>query len=142
MAGSHASRAVTLAAGLGVAVVAPAYAQTRQPPPPRVVSKDSVTLAAGSRYEAGGFSRFFLGNTYRDLWTTPIRVPVLDLDTYAGGLKPLKEGGGHQTKNLRLGASNGTEFVFRPVDKANATPPERLRGTAFAKIFRDQVQRK
>jgi hypothetical protein len=139
MAVSHASRALRLAAGLSVAAVTPAYAQTRQPPPPRVASKDSVTLAAGPRYEASGFSRFFLGNTYRDLWTTPIRVPVLDLDTYAGGLKPLKEGGGHQTKNLRLGASNGTEFVFRPVDKANATPPERLQGTAFARIFRDQV---
>jgi hypothetical protein len=104
-----------------------------------VVNRDSVTIAAGKRYEASGFSRFFLGNTYRELWTTPVRVPVLDLERYAGGLKPLKEGGGNQTKNLRLGAHDGTEYVFRPVDKANATPPERLRGTAFAKIFRDQV---
>jgi hypothetical protein len=114
-------------------------AQASQPPPPRVVSRDSVTIAAGERYEAGAFARFFLGNTYRDVWTTPIRVPVLDLHTYAGGLHALKEGGGNQTKNLRFGAADGTEYVFRPADKANATPPERLRGTAVAKIFRDQV---
>jgi hypothetical protein len=139
MIGSLRSHLVGLSAVATLTAFGTTGAQTRQPPPPRVVSKDSVTLAASPRYEASGFSRFFLGNTYRDLWTTPIRVPVLDLDTYAGGLKPLKEGGGNQTKNLRLGASNGTEFVFRPVDKANATPPERLRGTGVAKIFRDQV---
>lgn len=103
------------------------------------MSRDSVTMAASTRYESNGFKRFFLGDTYRDLWGTPIRVPVLDLDSYAHGLKPLKEGGGNQTKNLRLGAPDGSEFVFRPVDKAAAMPPERLQGTAIAKIFRDQV---
>jgi hypothetical protein len=103
------------------------------------VSRDSVTIAASPRYAASGFKRFFLGDTYRDLWTTPVRVPVLDLDHYAGGLRPLKEGGGNQTKNLRFVTPIGTEYVFRPVDKASATPPERLRGTAIAKIFRDQV---
>jgi hypothetical protein len=114
-------------------------AEHRQPLPPRIASRDSVTLPAGKRYEAGSFTRFFLGNTYRDLWTTPVRAPVLDLDHYAGGLKPLKEGGGNQSKNLRLAAADGGEFVFRPIDKVNATPPERLRGTAWAKVFRDQV---
>src|SRR5512132_3671481 len=92
---------VRLAALAAVALPAIAGAQTAQPAPPRVVNRDSVTIAAGKRYEAGRFSRFFLGDTYRDLWTTPIRVPVLDLEHYAGGLKPLKEGGGNQTKNLR-----------------------------------------
>src|SRR5690242_20925658 len=127
----------------GIGIPASLWAQRvehTQPPAPRVVSRDSVAIAPNVRYGThSAVKRFFLGDTYRDLWATPIRVPVLDVDTYAGGLKPLKEGGGNQTKNLRLGASNGTEFVFRPVDKANATPPERLRGTGVAKIFRDQV---
>ena len=127
-----------MAFGVGAPVSAQ-KAERRQPPPPRITSRDSVALPAGKRYEAGSFTRFFLGNTYRDLWTTPVRAPVLDLEHYAGGLKPLKEGGGNQTKNLRLGAADGGEYVFRPVDKLNATPPERLRGTAWAKIFRDQV---
>jgi len=81
------SSIVRLSAAAILTAFGAAHAQTRQPPPPRVVTRDSVTLAAGARYEAGGFSRFFLGNTYRDLWTTPIRVPVLDLHTYAGGLR-------------------------------------------------------
>jgi hypothetical protein len=129
---------------LGAVLAGPslALAQTReprQPPPPRIVSRDSVTIAASPRYASTGFKRFFLGDTYRDLWTTPLRVPVVDFHHYAGGLEPLKEGGGNQTKNLRLGTPTGVEYVFRPVDKARATPPERLRGTALAKIFRDQV---
>ena len=128
--------AVTLA---GASAAAAQSREPRQPPPPPIVSHDSVTVAASPRYASTGFKRFFLGDTYRDLWTTPVRVPVVDLDTYAGGLKPLKEGGGHQTKNLRLVTPIGTEFVFRPVDKANVTPPERLKGTALAKIFRDQI---
>jgi len=135
---------VRLSAMVAIALAGPSAAaaqsrEPRQPPPPRIVSRDSVTIAASPRYASTGFKRFFLGDTYRDLWTTPVRVPVVDLDTYAGGLKPLKEGGGHQTKNLRLATPIGTEFVFRPVDKSSATPPERLEGTALAKIFRDQV---
>ena len=128
--------AVTFA---GPSVAAAQSREPRQPPPPPIVSRDSVTIAASPRYASSGFKRFFLGDTYRDLWTTPVRVPVVNLDRYAGGLKPLKEGGGHQTKNLRLATPIGTEFVFRPVDKSSATPPERLEGTALAKIFRDQV---
>ena len=135
---------VRLAVVLGVALADPSFAaaqsrEPRQPPPPRIEGPDSVTIAASPRYASNGFKRFFLGDTYRDLWTTPLHVPVLDLDSYAGGLSPLKEGGGNQTKNLRFTTPIGAEFVFRPVDKANATPPERLRGTAIAKIFRDQV---
>ena len=138
------SGVVRLALVLGVAAAGPSFAaaqsrEPHQPPPPRIESRDSVTIAASPRYASNGFKRIFLGDTYRDLWTTPLHVPVLDLDSYARGLSPLKEGGGNQTKNLRFTTPIGTEFVFRPVDKANATPPERLRGTAIAKIFRDQV---
>jgi hypothetical protein len=105
---------------------------------PRVVSPDSVTIAAGAHYEAGALRRFFLGNTYRDYWGMPIRVPVLSLRTYGGGLEPLKEGGGMQTKSLRLGAPDGSEFVFRLVPKA-ANPPDRFRGTLVDALFRDQL---
>ncbi|HTK53975.1 MAG TPA: hypothetical protein VL308_18915 [Gemmatimonadaceae bacterium] len=131
---------VALAVALAGASTAAAQSrEPRQPPPPRIVSRDTVKIAASPRYATSGFKRFFLGNTYRDLWTTPVRAPVVDLDTYAGGLKPHKEGGGHQTKNLRFVTPMGTEYVFRPVDKANVTPPERIKGTALEKILRDQV---
>jgi len=126
---------------LGTAALIATVAQqaAAQPAPPRVVSKDTVTYAAGTHYDANGFQRFFLGNTYRDLWTKPVRVPVLDVRSYAGGLVPLKEGGGKQTKNLRFASSVGSEYVFRLVNKENVNPPERYRGTVVEKVFRDQV---
>src|SRR5713101_3518812 len=43
-------------------------------------SKRTVTVAAGSRYRDGWLYGFFLGEHWRDTWTTPVEVPVLDLD--------------------------------------------------------------
>ena len=79
---------------------------------------DSVTVVEGPRLHPGDFRRWFTGDLYRDLWTTPIRVPVLNLEKYAGGLKPTKSGGGTQTKTLQFDAADGREFVFRTVDKS------------------------
>ena len=45
-----------------------------------------VTVTAGERYAAGDLTRALLGAHYRDLWSSPIQVPVLDLESYAGGL--------------------------------------------------------
>src|SRR5688572_10362115 len=75
-----------------------------------------TTLRANSRFVAGGFHRFFMGANYRDEWATPITVPVLDLRSFAGGLRPTETGGGKQTLNLRFAAGNGREYVFRPVN--------------------------
>jgi hypothetical protein len=76
-----------------------------------------VVVEPGERYRAGWFGRLFLGSQWRDLWTTPIRVPVLDLHLFDGGLTPDREGGGLQTLNLRFKTANGHRWVFRGVDK-------------------------
>jgi len=81
-----------------------------------------TTLPANRRFEAGRFHRFFMGDNYRDEWSTPITVPVLDLRSFAGGLSPTETGGGRQTINLRFKAKNGTEYVFRPVNKGLMLP--------------------
>ena len=100
---------------------------------------DSVTVAAGARYRAGDFRRWFSGDLYRDLWTTPIRVPVLDLEKYAGGLQPTKTGGGMQTKSLQFEAADGREFVFRTVDKSGTTAPIEVRKSPVNGLIQDQV---
>ena len=93
---------------------------------PDVLSTDSVTVAAGPQYRAGGLHRFFFGGTYRDLWITPIRVPVLNLRTFEGGLRPEKVGGGFETVSLRLIAPDGVEYAFRSVDKNHGPIPAGL----------------
>lgn len=100
---------------------------------------ESVTVAAGARYQAGAFHRWFTGDTYRDLWTMPIRVPVLDWQTYVGGLHPTKEGGGMQTKSLRLETANGSEYVFRLSDKAETGTPRQFKNTPVNGFFQDAV---
>jgi len=102
--------------------------------------RDSSTVVPGPEYRAGGLRRTLFGKDYRPLWTTPIRVPVLDLQHFAGGIHPTEEGGGEQTHSLRFKNSAGREFQFRSVDKdaAGALPAE-LRETFIADIVRDQT---
>lgn len=76
-----------------------------------------VVTAAGAQYQAGPLHRWILGRHYRDLWTTPIRVRVLDLDEVGGGLTPTRTGGGMQTRSLRFMGADGREYAFRSVDK-------------------------
>ena len=77
----------------------------------------NVVTAAGERYRAGAVHRLVLGRHYRDLWTTQIEVEVLDLSTFAGGLTPLRRGGGLSTRSLRFLGADGREWTFRSVDK-------------------------
>src|SRR5512143_3992527 len=91
--------ALGVAAG-GLALPAAAAGQQSAPPPP--AQAESTTVAMGARYHAGALHRWVYGSGYRQLWEKPIRLPVLHLDQYAGGLHPTKVGGGAQTRSLRL----------------------------------------
>ncbi|HEX2217728.1 MAG TPA: hypothetical protein VHG35_02920 [Gemmatimonadales bacterium] len=101
---------------------------------------ETLAIVPGPQYDAGWLHRLFFGDHYRDLWTTPIEAPVLDLDAFAGGLKATRRGGGQQTKSLRLEGADGKEYQFRSIDKdpVQALPPA-LRTTAAASIVRDQT---
>ena len=96
------------------------------------------TQAPGPHYEAGWLTRFFLGSQWRDLWTTPIEAPVLDLQSFDGGLQPERRGGGQQTKNLRFQSGNGHTWSFRSVDKdpTGMLDPE-TRASALGDIVQD-----
>lgn len=121
-----------------VLAVAPVQtgAQVDPPPPP---GTPTATVIAGKRYQAGSIRRFFLGDNWRDLWTTPITVPVLDLRTTAGGLTPTEIAGSKQTKTLRLEGRNGVKFVFRPVDKDGLSVPDGYENTIVESVLRDQT---
>jgi hypothetical protein len=104
------------------------------------VRPESATVVPGSEYAAGAVGRFFFGDHYRDLWSTRLTVPVLWLDNFAGGLKPLRRGGSQQTRALHFAGSDGRHYVFRSVDKdpALSLPPE-LRETVASRIVRDLI---
>ena len=101
---------------------------------------ETTLQAAGKQYGAGWFHRFLMGSEYREVWTTPITVPVLDMDTFAGGVRAVSRTGGQQSKSLRLQATDGRQFFFRSIDKDPAGAlPEELRQTVAASVARDQT---
>jgi hypothetical protein len=121
---------------VGLALAHAAGAQTRSAPSP----SDSVVVIPGAHYRAGGLHALLFGRHYRNLWTTPIKVEVLSLGTFAGGLRPTQRGGGKQTRSLRFEAADGRAYQFRSLDK-DPSPllPEPLRRTLARRIFQDQI---
>lgn len=119
-------RIASLALTLGLAAPTAARAQ-----------RDTM-VAVGAHYGAGALHRFFFGRDYRQLWTARVPVPVLDLQTVAGGLTPTTSGGGQQTKSLRFSGADGFLYGFRSVDKEPEIPPE-LEGTFVQDLVRDQT---
>ena len=102
---------------------------------------DSVTIVAEKDFKAGGFKKLLLGPNYRDEWAEPIKVKVFDIDKVLGGLKPLRRGGGHQSRSLRLEDSTGKQWVLRSVQKfvTDAALPPDLRGTIAKDLVSDGV---
>ncbi|HEU5039883.1 MAG TPA: hypothetical protein VFT84_03620, partial [Gemmatimonadales bacterium] len=104
-------------------------------------AQDSVvTIAPGAQYAKGWLHRVLFGSHYRDLWTTPIEAEVLDLDSFAGGLRATRKGGGQQTRSLRLEGEDGRQYQFRSIDK-DPTPalPPALRRSVARGIVQDQI---
>ncbi|HWI89706.1 MAG TPA: BamA/TamA family outer membrane protein [Flavisolibacter sp.] len=120
--------------------------KTILPPPPPVVDTTKVILdsvvykPANPDLKGSGFSQFLIGKNYRKEWTTPLRLHVLDMGTEFGGLTPLKQGGGKQTKSLRLKDASGKEWALRSVQKyPDAAIPPDLRKTVVKDIVAEGV---
>ncbi len=101
--------------------------------------RDSAEVVPGPRYGADRVQEFFLGANWRELWLTPIRAPVLDLGSFAGGLEPFRTGG-NQSTTLHMYGADGRRYIFRSVDKfvQKALPPD-LRGTPVGILIQDQT---
>jgi len=115
-----------------VALAAPAHAQQ---------AGDTVTVVAGARYQTPELRAQLIGGGWRDLWTTPIRVPVADLSELGGGgLTPMRLGGGMTTQTLHMRGADGRRYVMRSVDKTPGQGlEERLQGTVVEDILQDQI---
>ncbi|MBF4487250.1 metallophosphoesterase [Flavobacterium sp. CSZ] len=64
------------------------------------------------------FHKFLFGNHYRKYYSLPIEAKTATLDTLMGGLKPIREGGGHQSVSLRVSDPKGREYVMRALKKS------------------------
>ncbi|WP_316819006.1 BamA/TamA family outer membrane protein [Pedobacter nyackensis] len=104
-------------------------------------TKDSITIAVAPEYnKVSAFHRFWLGESYRKIWATPVKVRVIDLQKEKGGLTIVKLGGGMQTRSLRLVDPTGKEWALRTVQKyPERGLAENLRATIAKDIAQDQV---
>jgi hypothetical protein len=125
-------RALAVLWALHASAVAGAQNGGTRPP-----SRADSTIRASEHYAAGSLHRLMLGANYRDLWSTPIAVPFLDLTTFAGGVLPTKTGGGAQTRTLHFVTPREVEFVFRPVHKALLMDLEGFEGTIVEAALAD-----
>lgn len=100
----------------------------------------TITVVAGSEYEAGKFKEFWLGEHYRDVWATPVEVPYLDMKTEAGGLTPIQKGGGNQTVSLRVMNPDSIQYNLRSINKnPRGAIPSPLFNTIAEDLVKDQI---
>jgi hypothetical protein len=97
-------------------------------------------VIAGAEYKRSPFHQWLWGKDYRKEWGTIITIPILNLDSAYGGLTPVKEGGGRQTKSLRLVDASGRNWVLRSVNKTYlGALPQIVQGTFVEKLANDQI---
>ncbi len=101
---------------------------------------DSVLITATNQYKGNELKRIMQGEHYRKAWSTPIKAPIVFLDTLYGGTNIEKEGGGKQTESLTLLGSNGIYYTLRSIDKKpDALIPEIAKTLGLENIIIDGV---
>lgn len=116
-------------------------AETGDPVGPHgIMTRGIRTVSAGEEFRAGGVKEYFLGDEYRDVWSIPIEVPVLDFVRTAGGLTPTGAAGGMQSSLLFLDGADGRQFVLRKLEKrAGDALPRGTQRTIVEDIAQDQI---
>jgi len=102
---------------------------------------DSAEAAASIKFKNKSSRRFWMGSNYRNEWLTPVKAPVINLSTEKGGLKPVKVGGGKQSKTLRMEDPTGRQYSLRLIEKfiTSKTLPADLQSQAAEDLVADGV---
>ncbi|WP_372756055.1 metallophosphoesterase [Mariniflexile sp.] len=78
----------------------------------------SASIYTNEETTKGWFYTLAWGDRYRKYYSTEVNLPTVNLDTLFGGVQPVRKGGGHQSKSLRLVDKNGSEYVMRALRKS------------------------
>jgi hypothetical protein len=106
------------------------YAQKIEPASWQKFPDSTIVKVHPSYNNVSGIHRWLFGENFRKEWAAPVKLPIIKLSQVNGGLTILKEGGGMQSKSLRLEDKTGREWVLRSVEKIpDKLLPEGLQGT-------------
>jgi hypothetical protein len=88
--------------------------------PTKFAATTTTSIYSKEMTQKSIFHKFLFGQHYRKYYSLPIEAKTATLDTLFGGVSPTREGGGHQSKSLRLVDSNGKEYVMRALKKSTS----------------------
>ncbi|HER41101.1 MAG TPA: metallophosphatase, partial [Salinimicrobium catena] len=80
---------------------------------PEISEKEVASIYTSEETQKSDLYEWLWGNRYRSVYSQPIEAPVLILDS----LKPISEGGGQQSRSLRLINDNDNEYTLRALRK-------------------------
>lgn len=100
------------------AVLPPDFPEATMTYPDTFPETVKASVYTEEEIDKSGFFKTIWGERYRKYYGTKVNVPVVTIDTLYGGLTPVKKGGGHQSKSLRLRHKNGKEYVMRALRKS------------------------
>ena len=81
-------------------------------------STQKASIYTKEEVNKSGFYKWFFGEHYRDIYGREIEAPVLFLDSLPHNVKAITEGGGNQSRSLRLIDDNENEYTVRELRKS------------------------
>ncbi|APY00951.1 metallophosphatase [Lacinutrix venerupis] len=81
-------------------------------------STQKASIYTKEEVNKSGFYKWFFGEHYRDIYGREIEAPVLFVDSLPHNVKAITEGGGNQSRSLRLIDDNENEYTVRELRKS------------------------
>lgn len=82
-------------------------------PKEKILAREKIHVVASNHYQAKTWKRIMQGVNYREAWEAPVPAEVFLLDSFA----IIKEGGGNQSKSLKIKDSQGKVYSLRSINK-------------------------
>ncbi len=79
---------------------------------------EKASIYTSKETDKSGLYKALWGNHYRNLYSKKIEAPVLLLDEMPDNVRPISEGGGTQSRSLRLIDNNKHEYTLRALRKS------------------------
>ncbi len=101
---------------------------------------DSIIHAASRQYIASPGKEKWMGKNYREVWSTPVKIPVFDRETEHGGLEIVKRGGGQQTHSIQVEDADGHAYALRSLEKyVEGALPRNVHHTFAVDVVQDNI---
>lgn len=105
-----------------------------------IIDKKHIEIVPDKNLSAGGFHTFLFGNNWRNLWTKPVKIEIINLKKFDGVLFPVKKLTDTDSKTLLFQSKTGEYWEFRAfnIDPEKIFSDEILENAANS-LLKDQI---